>query len=118
MNESILRSVAKYLGIGSDDSFFDPELVLIINANLAILHQLGVITSTTFAIEDSSTTWAELLIDDDRLEEAKMYVAIRTRLAFDPPTNSFLVNTLTETFKEYEQRMLMTLDDREAGVDQ
>lgn len=114
MNESILRSVAKYIGVGTDDDFYDPELIMIINAGLAILHQLGVLKTNQFTIEDEDKTWSDILIDDTRLDDARLYVGIRTKLIFDPPSNSFLVNTLTETFKEIEWRLGAALDDMDA----
>lgn len=116
MDESILRSVAKYCQIGDDDLYFDPELILIINSYLAFLHQLGVLCTDDFEIEDATKCWADVLVADSRMAPAKLYVQIRSRLTFDPPANSFLVNSLTDTYREIEQRLLMTNDDIEAGV--
>lgn len=116
MDESILRSVAKYCQVGDDDTYYDPTLILIINTHLAFLHQLGVLKTDDFLIEDTDRPWADVLVEDARMAPAILYVQIRSRLDFDPPANSFLVNSLTEKYKEIEQRLLMTNDDIEAGI--
>ena len=117
MNESILRSVAKYCQVGDDDTYFDPELISIINTHLAFLHQLGTLITLNFLIVDDETRWADVINPDPRIMAPSIqYVQIRSKLDFNPPSSSYLINSMKETCNEIEQRLLMAMDDIEAGV--
>lgn len=42
MNDSILTSIKKLLGIGEDDTSFDTDILLHINSTFSVLTQLGI----------------------------------------------------------------------------
>ena len=111
MEESILRSVAKLIGITDDYTVFDPDLIMHINTMLAVLHQLGALKTTEFAITDESTTWSDVLRSSDLLSPALSYVAIRVRLIFDPPSSSATAQALKENSNELEWRLTVTDDE-------
>lgn len=103
---SILTSVKKSLGLDEDYDAFDADIVFAINTAFFTLWQLGIgnNTSAPFKIEDDSEEWPEF-IDDGRLEMCKTYVTLRTKLLFDPPASSYLVDAIKEEIREYEFRM-------------
>lgn len=111
METCILYTIKRMLGIPTEDGPFDMEIVVGINSAIMVLNQLG-IGPQGFMITGITETWSDLLDDYTDLEAVKQYIYIRTRLVFDPPTNSFLVNALQEQMKEYEWRLSIRKDER------
>ena len=106
ITDSILKTVRKLIGGEENGEEFDLDLVIGINTFLQTLHQLGVgPTDKPFSISGDSETWADFFKDDDVFEMAKQYIVLRTRLVFDPPTNSFMQNALKEEVREMEWRL-------------
>lgn len=101
---SILDSIKQMLGIDSEDTNFDKELIIYINGALMIINQLGV-GPNGYNIQDETNTWDEFLLDRTDLELVKSAVYLRVRLIFDPPQNSFLVNAIKEQIAEYDWRI-------------
>ena len=113
VGESILSTVKKAIGISADDTAFDPDILLAINTAFYTLYQLGVGDNDTepFRVEDERDTWDDFL-DDGEMEMYKSYVVMRTRMMFDPPTNSFLTDAINAQIKEFETRMTWGVDER------
>lgn len=89
-----------------NDEHFDQELIMHINTTFTILTQLGVGPSEGFRITlGGQEQWSDFTNDDKVLESVKTYVYIRTRLIFDPPANSFLIEALERTARELEWRL-------------
>lgn len=101
---SILDSIKQMLGIDSEDTNFDKELIIYINGALMIINQLGV-GPNGYNIQDETNTWDEFLLDRTDLELVKSAVYLRVRLIFDPPQNSFLVTAIKEQIAEYDWRI-------------
>jgi len=101
---SILDSIKAMLGISTDDSSFDRELIIFINGALMILHQLGV-GPVGYKIQDASNEWSEFLLNRDDLDSVKTVVFLRVKLLFDPPLNSFAVTSIKEQIAEYDWRI-------------
>lgn len=108
MQESILGSIKKTLGLTSDYTAFDQEIVLHINSVFSTLHQLGVGPNLGYSIQDETNVWEEFLGDNLPLNAVRTYVYLRVRLLFDPPSNSFLVTAINEQIKELEWRLNVT----------
>ena len=110
--ESILTSVKKVLGLTEDYTVFDADVILAINTAFYTLWQLGVGSDKTkpFAIADSSAEWSEF-IDDGSMEMCKVYVALKAKMLFDPPTSGILVDAINGQIKEYETRMTYGVDE-------
>ena len=103
-SESILETVRAMI-VGEEDSDdFDRDLIVHINSMFNFLHQCGVGPSEGFSISDDSATWADF-VDDQRLNMVKSYIALKTRLVFDPPTSSFVLSALKEDVAEMEWRL-------------
>ena len=102
--DSILITIKKMLGIDQAYIVFDSELVVFINTALMVLEQVG-LGPNGFVITGESETWDDFLTDMNKFEGVKTYVYIKTRLAFDPPTNSSLLKSFEDTMKELEWRL-------------
>ena len=105
MNESILTSVKKLLGLAEDYTAFDLDILTHINSVFSILNQLGVGPEDGFMIEDKIALWSDFLPDDPRLNNVKTYMFLRVRLLFDPPNTSFVGAALAEQLRELEWRI-------------
>ena len=101
---SILTSIKKLLGISSDYTHFDDDIIMQINSAFSTLTQLGVGPVEGFEIQDASSTWDEF-IDDPRLNFAKTYVQLKVKLAFDPPTSSALMESYNRQLDELTWRL-------------
>lgn len=111
-DDSILLSVAKYIGFESDYSVFDKDLIKSINTELFNLYQLGVGPSKPFSITSSAETWSDFLGDkEEYFECAKEYVYIRVKRIFDPPANGTLMDALTQEMREIEWRITVMVDE-------
>ena len=105
MTDSILESVKKMLGIDESERNFDDELIMHINGALMVMTQLGVGPAEGFMITSGANTWPELLGARTDLNAVFTDVYLRVRLIFDPPTNSFLVNSIDKQIAEYDWRI-------------
>lgn len=103
MENSILISTKKILGLEETYTPFDLDVITHINAALSVVNQLGV--GTSLSIEDDTAVWADLLATPEQTNIVRTYVFLRVRLLFDPPTTSFLKDALESQLKEYEWRL-------------
>lgn len=115
MTQSILNSTKKALGLEPDYDVYDLDLMMHINSVFGTLTQLGVGPAEGFMIEDDSIEWNAFLGDDLGLNPVKSYVVMRVRLLFDPPQNSFLVDSLKQQIQEQEWRLNVHAE-RSTGV--
>ena len=111
MIDSILESIKKLIGPSMSYDVFDSDLIMHINTAFFNLYQLGV-TEEPFVIEDDSTTWDEFHANTD-LESVKTYIYLKTRMYFDPPTNSALISAINEQIKELEWRINVAVDPKD-----
>lgn len=102
---SILIDVKKMLGVGEDDTHFDPEIILHTNSSLLALNQLGVGPTNGFMIAGTTETWDDLLGDRIDTIAAKTFLYLKVRLVFDPPTSSFVIEAIKDQIKELEWRL-------------
>lgn len=106
MEESILKSTKKVLGIGVSDESFDLDIITHINSAFSNLTQLGIGPVEGFFIEDDSEEWADFGVDDlPILSQLKTLIYLRVRLLFDPPATSYLLDSLTRQVQEHEWRL-------------
>jgi len=111
MEESILQSTKKILGIEADYTVFDQDIITHINAAFSILNQLGVGPVEGYYISDDSDAWDEFIVPPNQLHLVKTYVYLKVRILFDPPGTSFLLNSAQEQVKEYEWRLNVLRED-------
>lgn len=111
MEESILTTIKKLLGLDESYEAFDTDIIVAINTAIMALTQIGIGPSGGFRIEDDSTTWQDFLGSDViDLEAAKSYIFIKARLMFDPPSSSVVVEAYNKAAAECEWRLNVQRD--------
>lgn len=108
--ESILNSIKKLLGIEPDDDSFDQELIMHVNTVFTLMTQLGLGPTDGFFITDATAKWTDYNPTRKDLEMMKSYIFLRVRLLFDPPQNSFLVDSIQKQCNEFEWRLNVQVD--------
>lgn len=110
MEESILVSIKKLLGIDSEYTHFDTDIIMHINSVLSVLTQLGVGPSEGFVIEDSNALWTDFLSSARDIEMVKSHIYLKVRLLFDPPTSSAAMESAKQLISELEWRINVAVD--------
>lgn len=106
MEESILKSTKKILGLDENYVPFDLDVITHINASFSILNQLGVGPVDGFFIEDETSLWSEYEVtSNQQLHLVKTYVYLKVRSIFDPPSTSYLIEGVNNQIKEIEWRL-------------
>ena len=103
--DSILTSIKRLLSIEEGYEHFDQELIIHINSVFMVLNQLGIGDKSGFSITGKDETWVNLLQKRKDLDAIKTYVYLKVRLVFDPPQNSFLVESINKQCTELEWRL-------------
>lgn len=107
--ESILTSVKRTLGLTSDYTQFDDEIILHINSVFLILNQLGVGPESPFSISSEEALWTDFL-DGTSLELVKSYMYLKVKLLFDPPLSSSVIEATNRMISEFEWRLNVAVD--------
>lgn len=111
MEESILKTIKDMLGICDEDTAFDNDVLVNINAVFSTLYQVGVGDETHYYIIDEKSTWKGTFVDEeDLIDFIKLYTYMKVRLIFDPPTNSSIMEALKAQINEIEYRILLQAD--------
>lgn len=107
MEQSILTSTKKILGIAEDYTVFDLDILTHINTAFSTLTQLGVGPPDGFMIEDATAVWTDFDPVDDHLNfnSVKSYVFLKVKMLFDPPTTSYLISASEKQIEELEWRL-------------
>lgn len=113
MEQSILISTKKILGIAEDYTIFDLDIITHINTAFSTLTQLGVGPAEGFMIEDDTKVWTDFIADDLQYNSVKTYVFLRVRQLFDPPSTSYLITAVDNQIKELEWRLNVHREDTE-----
>jgi hypothetical protein len=102
--DSILNSTKTLLGIDIEENHFDPELILHINSALMNLNQIGV-GEDGYMISSEYDTWDSVLGTNTNLDGVKLYVYLKVRLIFDPPTSAFVLDSIERQITQLEWRL-------------
>ncbi|QAY17124.1 hypothetical protein SEA_MADAMATO_6 [Streptomyces phage Madamato] len=105
MEQSILNSMKKLIGLGETDASFDLDLTIHLNSMISVLTQVGIGPAEGFMIEDSTATWESFIGSDPRQSMVKSYLYLRVRLLFDPPGTSFALDAMNKNAAELEWRL-------------
>lgn len=105
MEENILNSIKKLLGIPEDYTAFDQDIMMHINSVFMILSELGVGPSNGYSLKDGTEKWGDFISDDENLEGIKTYVYMKVKTIFDPPLNSAVLASMKELISEFEWRI-------------
>ena len=105
MNDSILTSIKKLLGITEEYEHFDQDIIIHINSVFMILNLLFVVSSNSFSITDKSAVWSDFISEGTNLESVKSYIYLKVRLLCDPPTTSAVMESMNRMISELEFRL-------------
>lgn len=112
MEESILKSTKKVLGIGPDDVSFDLDIIMYINSAFSTLNQVGVGLPEGFTIEDDTPVWTDFIQGFDefipQLGLIKTAIYLIVRMLFDPPTTSYAITAMEHQIDEHVGRLSTT----------
>lgn len=104
-DDSILDTTKKVLGLASDYTAFDTDILMHINSVFSTLNQLAVGPPDTFLIEDNTATWSEFIQGKNAINMVKSYMNLRVRMLWDPPTTSFTQDAFSKQILELEWRL-------------
>lgn len=111
LEEKILSSIKKLLGLNDGVTVFDTDIVIHINTVFANLAQMGVGPQDAegknigFRISTGNEVWGDFTANDILIENVKTYVYIKVKMVFDPPTSSALIDAYNAQAKELEWRL-------------
>ena len=104
MDDSILNTIKKLIGMSESNTQFDIDVITGINTTLMILNRLGV-GNKGFKITGDSETWGDLLSYNDDLEPFNTYIHLRVKLFVDPPLSSTVMDCMKQMIAELEWRI-------------
>lgn len=106
LEDSILKTIKKMLGIMDDYTEFDLDIITHINSVLSTLFQLGVGPEDGFMIESKEETWTDFFGSQKTfLNFVKSYVHLSVKLLFDPPSTSFTIAAFERQRDEFAWRI-------------
>ena len=109
--DSILTTVKKLLGIDEEDVSFDTDIIVSINTAIPSLSQMGIGPPNGFIVISKDQKWTDYIRDTTiNLEGVKTYLYLKTKLIFDPPTNSTVIQSIENNLKELEWRMMLAVE--------
>jgi len=93
--------------LGIEDSYeaFDTDIIVNINTVFMTLTQLGVGPETGFSISGKFERWTDFTGSLKTIESVKTYIYLKVKLIFDPPTNSFVLESMKREITELEWRL-------------
>ena len=110
LDESILNSVKKLLGIQEEYEQFDPDIIMHVNSAFMILNQIGAGPEDGFRIVDETAVWKDFTKDKLNLESVKTDIYLRVKLMFDPPLSSIVTESINRMISEFEWRIQLAAD--------
>lgn len=105
MDESILNTIKKLLGLDVEYTPFDTDIIVLINSAMMTLTQLGIGPADGFSITDDTTNWSDFLVNDVKLEAVKNYIYLKVRVTFDPPASGSVLEAYKKQIEELEWRL-------------
>lgn len=112
MDDSILNTIKKQLGITEDYTVFDSDLIMHINSVFLTLSQLGVGPDEGFFIEGKTDSWTDYIDEGMLLNSIKTYVYLKVKLLFDPPGSSYAIDAINNIIKELEWRINVQVENK------
>lgn len=100
MTDSIVVTIKRMLGLDDNYTPFDMDVIVHINAALMTLCQIGVGPKEGFEVTDYDQNWDDFLVNKTKLGAVKTYVYMKVKMAFDPPTNSFVMDAMKQQCEE------------------
>lgn len=119
MEDSILNSIKKSLGITPEYTQFDPEIIMHINSVFMFLQQIGVGPANTYSIESDSETWTDFFSSANvkDISAAKSLMFLKVKMLFDPPTIGSVNESYNKLIDELTWRCSIEGDNVNDGID-
>ena len=114
LEDSILKSTKKLLGIHESDTAFDLDILIYINSAFSTLQELGVKNDRLIMVDDVSDLWSHLELSEAALPLVKVYIYLKVRMLFDAPSTSFAITAMEKILEEQEWRLREFHDDTAA----
>lgn len=105
MEDSILITIKKMLGLAADYTAFDTDVIVFINSAMMVLQQYRVGPKEGFTVTNETQTWSEFIPEGIHLESVKNYIYLSVKMVFDPPSNSFVMDAMKRQKEELEWRL-------------
>lgn len=112
IEESILKSTKKTLGLADSLVVFDQDVLMHINAILTVLNNYGIGPTDGLYVDDEGVEWSDLGESQKLTNLIKSWLLLRVRMLFDPPTTSFHITAIQEQIAEFEFRLFVDRDNR------
>lgn len=111
--DSILSTIKKLIGgIAEDDDHFDVDIITHINSVFLELSQIGIGPEEGFSISDKTSTWDEFIEPGTIQNAVRTYVYLKVKLIFDPPSSSFVVESINKILEKLEWRLNFQAESR------
>lgn len=104
-DDSILLTIKKMLGMEMNYCAFDTDIIVFINSAMMTLQQLGVGPERGFVVTGLNEMWSDFVPSDTMLEGVKSYIFLCVKMVFDPPTSSFVMESMKAQKEELEWRL-------------
>ncbi len=121
ITDSILVTVRTVNGPSPTDTSYDTDLTMYTNTALSILKNIGIGVGKSL-IKSGAETWSDflnvdiLVEDDDMKQMAITFVLLKTKLLFDPPASSIVVQVIENSMNEILWRLEKIGDGGEEDV--
>ena len=109
--ESILDTIKKLIGVDVSDDSFDPDIIIDINSAIFTLSQMGIGPKNGFIVIDRTQKWSDYINSSTiSLEGIKSYIHLQTKIVFDQPTNSTVIDSIRRKIQELEWRLMLAVE--------
>lgn len=106
MEDSILDTVKLVIGLDTEYTPFDTQLIIATNMAFTNLQQYGVGPEEGFRITGPDETWSSYLQDELTLEMVKEFVPLKVKMVFDPPASGIVADAYKSAIAELEWRII------------
>lgn len=109
LEQSILKSTKKKLGLDENYHAFDEDVTSFINNAFFTLNQLGIGPEHGFMIDGDEDVW-DMFVDAELnlsvMNALQTYIYLKVRMVFDPPGTPHHITAMNEQITELEHRLL------------
>lgn len=117
MDDSVLSTIKKMLGLDASYDAFDTDIIVLINSALMIMQQYGAVPKEGVMIHGLAETWSQILPSDKLLEGVKTFIYLKVKMVFDPPNSSYVLNAYKEQAEELEWRIKEQVEAYPGSID-
>lgn len=105
LDQSILETIKKLLGLTNMITAFDEEITSHINSVFTTLNQLGVGPDEGYMINGYEQTWRDYVDNIQLATMVREFIYLKVRMIFDPPASSVVSDAYNQRTAEIEWRM-------------